>query len=121
MPFRSLRIVLSTSWVPAFGYAHARSRLPRRLAARVVGSTYHPSDTPHWHWQTRYRQIADYVERHRVGVRWLAIDDDLGGWPETQLHHVVCPVDIQRGLQATDIELVVTRLSQLMHDAGRRG
>lgn len=116
VPFPSLRIVLSTSWVPAFGYRRALARLPRSLAARVVGSTYHSHDGADWHLRTRYEQIRLYVERHALGTCWLAVDDDVDGWPESYIRHVVCPANPNRGLQPDDLALLVARLSNLARD-----
>lgn len=118
-PFPSVRIVLSTSWVPTFGFRHSVRRLPPRLALRVVGSTFHSRYTPEWHLQSRYEQIRSYVQRHRLGARWIALDDDIDGWPEKHYGHVVCPVDITRGLGPSDLELLVDRLSALMLEAKR--
>lgn len=114
--FPSLRIVLSTSWVAAFGYRRARARLPPQLAARVVGSTYHSHAAADWHLQTRYYQILTYVERHGLGTRWLAVDDDIDGWPESHIRHVVCPANPANGLQPSDLEELVARLSKLIVD-----
>ncbi len=84
-PYPSVRIVLSTSWVAAFGFDDTRAMLPLELQRRVIGATYHShmkrNMHPKW-WvsATRYQQIAHYVQRHAV-ARWLAIDDDDEGWP----------------------------------------
>lgn len=115
-PFPALRIVLSTSWVPVFGYRRALARLPRSLAARVVGSTYHSHDGADWHLRTRFEQIRLYVDRHGLGTCWLAVDDDIEGWPDVSMGHVVCPANPARGLQPSDLEELVARLSKLTLD-----
>ncbi|WP_455233323.1 HAD domain-containing protein [Geopseudomonas aromaticivorans] len=85
-----IRIVLSTSWARALGYDQARKRLPPALRERVIGATWHSAMGRGWKEsivydvQTRYQQIATYLNRLPAPVPWLAIDDDVEGWPE---HH----------------------------------
>jgi HAD domain in Swiss Army Knife RNA repair proteins len=111
-PFVDVRIVLSTSWVPALGYSRARKHLPTRLAARVVGATYHSRHTPDWHRQTRYQQIHDHVRRHGLGTRWVALEDDVEGWPDSEYDRLIVPSG-PRGLQSADFELLKQRLRSL--------
>jgi len=74
-----IRIVLSTSWV-SLGFNFARAQLPQLLRERVISATSEGADSG-FEWLTRYRQIIQYVNRHRC-QRWLAIDDDVEHWPD---------------------------------------
>jgi hypothetical protein len=108
-----------TSWVRMKGYSWVRRRLPEGLKERVIGSTWHSRfdrdsiEMDWWHEASRYRQILRDVER-RSPERWLAIDDDLEGWPTTHIAQVV-PCDPLLGLasDATRIELA-KRLKSMM-------
>jgi HAD domain in Swiss Army Knife RNA repair proteins len=89
-PYPNLNIVLSTSWVPSFGFAYARDQLIPSLRKRVCGGTYDPNDPMAWRFarRTRYDQILGDVNRRRPD-RWLALDDDALGWPQKELGHLV--------------------------------
>lgn len=91
--FPSVRIILSTSWVPTLDYRTARVRLPVSLQNRVIASTFHTQHTPYWHWQTRFQQIITCAEYRKLGDQWLAIDNDADGWPDDQRHHLVLTDD----------------------------
>lgn len=41
---------------------------------------------------SRYELISGWLLRHRPnhGGRWLALDDDARGWPDSERHHLVC-------------------------------
>jgi HAD domain in Swiss Army Knife RNA repair proteins len=91
--FPKVSIVLSTSWVATLGFDRSREQLSQALRARVLGATYHRVYTPKWHDQTRFEQILEYVARHRLGSRWLAIDNDHEGWPDSQYDHLVLTDD----------------------------
>jgi len=83
-PYPALRIVLSTSWVQTYGFEQTREFLPEALQARVIGATYDPKSAGAWRFARlrRYDAIALDVQR-RKPTRWLAVDDDPLGWPET--------------------------------------
>ena len=85
VPHTRVKIVLSTSWVGVFGYDKALAALPEALRQRVIGATYTDQS---WYPKTRYQQIAEHVEKHQI-PRWLAIDDDVIGWPDDQRHSLV--------------------------------
>lgn len=101
-PYPDLCIVLSTSWVKLKSYSWVRRRLPQDLRARVIGSTWHSRyardsiELEWWSEATRYQQILRDV-KHRSPSHWLAIDDDVIGWPESELERVVI-CDPQLGL-----------------------
>jgi hypothetical protein len=93
-PYPDVRIMLSTSWVRLKGYGWVLKRLPEDLRSRVIGATWHSMFGKDWNeqqwWQSasRYQQILRDMQR-RQPARWLAIDDDLEGWPDDDRAHVV--------------------------------
>jgi hypothetical protein len=99
-PYPDLKIVLSTSWETELGFGRARGYLPQALQQRVVGATFHKQHMRKDEFSslTRYEQIMADVQRRRP-TRWLAINDDLQGWPEHELHHVV-PIPLLRRLSS---------------------
>ena len=105
-----IRIVLSTTWVRVKGYDYAKSRLPKSLQERVIGSTYHSRINEFWLHSTRFQQIARYIKRHNV-EDWLALDDDDEGWPD-DLRHRLVHSDKQGGIMAVRDDLV-TKLEVL--------
>jgi len=113
-PYPGVKLVLSTSWVRELGFDRARGYLPQTLQQRVVGATFHHRhmQTHEFSMLTRYAQIARDVERRRP-ARWLAIDDDLDGWPDYALAHVVrMPLVVGLGSPEAQLELE-QRLSQI--------
>jgi hypothetical protein len=89
-PYPDVKIVLSTSWVRVFDFYHARKHLSASLQARVVGATFHAL---HMYKEDfarlpRHRQILADAARRQL-TRWLAIDDDIEGWPQSALDHLV--------------------------------
>ncbi|WP_426112381.1 HAD domain-containing protein [Massilia sp. PWRC2] len=89
-PYPELRIVLATSWVRAFGYEFAIAQLSPKLQARVIGATTFPAPT-------RFDSI-DIDAEERGLTRWLALDDDVCGWPAERQHQVVAPTSPVLGL-----------------------
>ena len=93
--YPDIQIVLSTSWVRHLGYHAARKALPRDLRERVIGATWHSAmgkgwpDFIVWDQQSRYEQIAAYLARRAGFLRWLAIDDDDRGWPDSAREKLV--------------------------------
>lgn len=92
--FPTLFIVLSTSWVRHLGYKQAVGYLPRELQDRVIGSKWHSSmakgwaDEDQWDGKSRFGQICRYVSRSRL-QHWVALDDDVQGWAEDSVKHLV--------------------------------
>lgn len=89
-PYPELRIVLSTSWVRAFGYEYALKQLSRELQQRVIGATTFPAPT-------RFDSIEIDAESRGL-TNWLALDDDVCGWPDARRHQVVAPTNPALGL-----------------------
>lgn len=104
-----VRVVLSTSWAAAVGYAHAKTQLPPAPASRCVGATWDArGDIPGWGLCTRYEQIRAYVDRHEI-TRWIAIDDDDDGWPLPDRHRLICTLPYE-GVTDDDLLELVRRL-----------
>ncbi|MDD5297964.1 MAG: HAD domain-containing protein [Rhodocyclaceae bacterium] len=91
--FPGVRIVLSTSWVPAIGFDNTKARLSPALQERVIGATFHRRYTPYWHRQTRFEQIMEHVARHRLGSCWIAVDNDDWGWSKAHVGNLVLTDD----------------------------
>ena len=85
VPHPHIKIILSTSWVGVFGYDKALAALPEALRQRVIGATYTDQG---WYSKTRYQQIAEHVQKHQI-THWLAVDDDVMGWPANQRRALV--------------------------------
>lgn len=104
-PYPGLRIVLSTSWIPAFrSVCKVAHRLPLALRQRVVGATFHGRMDP-----IRFQSLPRGVQVwgdvcRRQPAAWLALDDDDEGWP------VVCSGNLLR----TDSMLGISAPAVLM-------
>lgn len=90
-----VRIVLSTSWCRHPGFNKAKSRLPAELQQRVIGGTFHkrvhgadPHLTQSFVSTPRGMQILADVRR-RQPEHWLALDDDIEGWPHAHLGNLL--------------------------------
>lgn len=83
--YPELRIVLSTSWVRVLGFRRARGYLPAKLAARVIGATWHSAmgrsslDIIEWDHQTRFQQVSAYLRRLPQFRGWLLMMTPLVG------------------------------------------
>ena len=76
-PFPAVRIVVSSSWRLSYGPEELRASLGP-LGPRIKGSTGPVRNT-------RYMEIAEAAG----STLWVAIDDDLRGWPLNMLDRVV--------------------------------
>jgi hypothetical protein len=88
-PFPDIRVSLATSLVYTFGYEFSVQQLPSALRARVVGTIWQG-------WLLQFppprRHDAVTIDAEERGVeRWLALDDDVEGWPVNQRHLLVAP------------------------------
>lgn len=113
-PFPQVKLVLATSWVKALGFDQAKAYLPAGLQTRVTGATYHSKMPREW-WSsmTRYEQIAAYVREHGV-QRWLALDNDDEGWPETLRNRLVHVDDWLGVFEARAQQELQTKLEALV-------
>lgn len=112
-PHAGVLIVLSTSWAQKYGLAQTVGRLPPALQRRVVGATgdvAEPGDL--FGYLSRGEQVALDVERRRPSG-WLALDDDMVGWPKWTQSHVIF-TDPYEGVSPASIQAAVrAALAQL--------
>jgi HAD domain in Swiss Army Knife RNA repair proteins len=95
--FPDAKLVLSSTWCIRPGYSKAIKCLPAKLRGRFVGGTFHKRmhGADPWILQSfqatpRWRQILADVERRQPRA-WLALDDDIGDWPqELRANLVAC-------------------------------
>ncbi len=127
--YPKVQIVLSTSWVRMLGFRRARDYLPESLRERVIGGTFHSamkridegqwaayySNRTWWDAVTRYQQIRRWALLANVDD-WIAIDDDVEGWPETEWGRLI-QTDPDTGLAGTD---ALDRLQALLSEQERR-
>ena len=95
-PFPDVRISLATSWVRTLGFEFAVQQLTPSLRARVVGTIWRGA-LLRFPPRTRHDAITTDVEERNV-QRWLALDDDVDGWPEERRHLVIAPNNAWEGL-----------------------
>lgn len=119
-PFPDLRVVLSTSWVRELGYDKARGYLPRALANRVIGATFHRREHGHtadlrllWTQSGRAQQILRDVRRRGV-QRWFAVDDAVEEFDENQARWLV-PCDSRTGLSAPEAQRALRDMLKRVH------
>lgn len=90
-PHPEVAIVLSTHWVRLYGFSQTAKHLPHALRERIIGATFSP-EMPHLKdalaAMPRGLQVLSDVQR-RQPRDWLAIDDDVIGWPEAHLHQLI--------------------------------
>lgn len=95
-PFADVKIVLSTSWVRVLGYDYSVQQLPLALRQRVVGTIWQGELLQH---PPRTRYDAVQTDANIRGLaHWLALDDDVEGWPEEQRKHLISPNNSWYGL-----------------------
>ncbi|WP_137917203.1 HAD domain-containing protein [Hydrogenophaga sp. 2FB] len=94
-PYPDLKLVLSSTWCIRPGYRKTLDRLPLTLRERFVGGTFHkrihgsdPGLTQAFQSMPRGEQVCADVGR-RMPRKWLALDDDVAGWPERALVNLV--------------------------------
>lgn len=107
-PFPDVRLVLSSSWCIRPGYGNTLKRLPAELRTRFIGGTFHRrvhgpdySAILEFQAQPRWQQVLQDVER-RKPRQWLAIDDDVEGWPAWALDRLI-QCDGETGLSSPSV------------------
>lgn len=106
-----VRIVLSTSWVGAFGYEATLAYLPPGIQARVIGHTWFEPVAAGMYSMlcfgdlTRFQQILAHAPLNKI-TNWIALDDlhsNSQSWPEKYRKHLVlCHPD--SGLGDPDVQ-----------------
>lgn len=95
-PFPEVRLVLATSWCRTLGYKYTVQQLPLALRERVIGTIWQGALLEHPP-RSRYDAIQTDADRQGL-VRWLALDDDVEGWPELQRYRLIAPTNSWYGL-----------------------
>lgn len=84
-----VRLVLSTNWVPLFGFDYAVARLPPALQDRVIGATFDEKrDHAGYLSVARGHQVVQDAKR-RKAKRWIGIDDAVENWPASHMSRLV--------------------------------
>lgn len=106
-----VKIVLSTSWVGAFGYDDTLAYLPPKIRERVIGHTWRELQQVGMYSMqrlsdlTRFQQIMLHVSTNRI-TNWITLDD-LHSNSQTWLssyskHLVLCHPD--KGLDDPEVQ-----------------
>lgn len=104
-PYPAVALVLSSTWCIRPGYSATLKRLPASLRARFIGGTYHgrvhgvdPWNLSMFRTTPRGVQVQEDAQR-RKPQQWIALDDDLEGWPDSCRQNLVA-CDGKKGLSA---------------------
>jgi HAD domain in Swiss Army Knife RNA repair proteins len=101
-PYPEVKIVLSTSWVVRCGYSKTLKRLPVGLRERCIGATYHSQMLgDSFKYLPRGEQVSNDAARRRPRG-WLALDDDVIGWPDATKANLV-QTDPYEGISETAV------------------
>lgn len=100
-PFPDVKIILATSWVRVLGYEYTVQQLPPALRERVVGTVWQGPLLEHPP-RTRYDAIQTDADARGL-TRWLALDDDVEGWPDGHRKHLIAPNNAWYGLSEPDV------------------
>jgi hypothetical protein len=94
-PWPDVRLVLSSTWCIRPGYGRTLKRLPEELRHRYIGGTFHravyaqdPRAVEAFRSKPRGVQVCEDVRR-RKPHQWLALDDDVVGWPAEALQNLI--------------------------------
>lgn len=109
-PYPDVALVLSSTWCIRPGYAKTLKRLPASLRSRFIGGTFHrrvhgldPWNLADFRGTARGLQIWADVQRRKPRM-WLALDDDLDGWPEWARDNLVA-CDGTKGLSDAAVRM----------------
>lgn len=107
-PYPGVSIVLTTSWVPEFGFEFARDLLPIGLRRRVIGATYTVDNLRYFDAWPRGKQVTSDVQVRKPDG-WFAIDDDLSGWPAAATGHLI-PTSGPTGISTPEVQGAIRRI-----------
>lgn len=100
-------IVISSTWRVAYSMAQLRSGFAPDMRARVFDRTPQLDGyVPH----TRHAEISAWLEVHPEVRHWIALDDDVRGFPASAHVNAVFTAP-DTGLVAGDITVLRTRLA----------
>ncbi|PHV04077.1 hypothetical protein CSQ96_27580 [Janthinobacterium sp. BJB412] len=110
VPYPTVKIVLSTSWVRTKSFEFAKSQLSPMLQARVIGATFHNRlmQKLEFSLMARGQQIWEDVGR-RKPTGWFAIDNDDKGWPPQCRDRLVKTED-RLGLSDPVVQVEIQRM-----------
>lgn len=94
-PYPTVALMLSSIWCIRPGYTAALKRLSASLRARFIGGTYHgrvhmedPWNLSMFRPTPRGVQVQEDAQR-RKPRQWIALEDDLEGWPDSCRQNLV--------------------------------
>lgn len=107
--YPQVAIVLSTSWVRAKSFDFAKAQLSPAIQQRIIGATYLRREMNKYVFlgKPRSQQIAEDVERRKPRT-WVALEDDVEGWPNHSLGHLVQKGEV-KGLADGGVRLKLMR------------
>jgi hypothetical protein len=76
---RHVGIVISSTWREAHSLPKLRALFSEDMRARILGVTPVPEDYDSDH--ARYEEIKAWLDQHPTCTRWVALDDDVEGFP----------------------------------------
>jgi hypothetical protein len=94
-PYPEVALVLSSSWCVYPGFGDTMKRFPVDLRSRFIGGTFHSRVHGRDPWALeRFRDLPRGAQvwadvQRRKPLQWLALDDDLAGWPKCAAHRLV--------------------------------
>ena len=120
-PYPSVALVLSSTWCIRPGYSATLKRLPLSLRSRFIGGTYHkrvhgadPWNLAMFLGMPRGEQVLEDAMR-RKPRQWLALDDDLEGWPEACRENLIA-CDGTTGLSDGEVQRELGEKLQRCHE-----
>jgi hypothetical protein len=121
-PYPSVALVLSSTWCIRPGYSATLKRLPLSLRSRFIGGTYHkrvhgadPWNLAMFRGMPRGEQVLEDALR-RKPRQWLALDDDLEGWPEACRENLIA-CEGTTGLSDGEVQRELGEKLQRCHEA----
>ena len=121
-PYPSVALVLSSTWCIRPGYSATLKRLPPSLRSRFIGGTYHkrvhgtdPWNLAMFRGMPRGEQVLEDALR-RKPRQWLALDDDLEGWPEACRENLIA-CEGTTGLSDGEVQRELGEKLQRCHEA----
>jgi len=107
--YQALGIVISSTWREAYPLQRLRAFFSEDLRTRILGATpvldEYDSDYP------RYEEIKAWLDRHFGYSTWVALDDDVEGFPGHRRKTEVF-TDSRVGLTAADLDALRLLLAQ---------
>jgi hypothetical protein len=95
-PFADVKIILATSWVRVLGYEYTVQQLKAELRERLLGTIWQ-GELLEYPPRARYDAIQTDATSRGL-TQWLALDDDVDGWPEDARYRLIAPNNSWYGL-----------------------